>query len=121
MIRVAEEWEKAVYVIDSLVVQCYYRVLSFISFHFGIDDAFRAAQYLAETKRGGTVYWVVERAGIARWDDVEVFPGIRITIWLFGSKLRRKNTVMARRGWWALYLWDVNVKRLARVLGTYRV
>jgi len=115
-----EEWEKTVHVLDALVVQCYYRVLSFVSFHSGIDASFKAAQHLAETKRGGSVYWVVENSGVARWDDVEVFPGIRITIWLFGSKVRQKNTCLARRGFWALYLFDIAVKSLARVAGTYK-
>jgi len=115
-----EEWEKAIHVLDALVVQAYYRVLSFVSFHLGIDASFKAAQHLAETKRGGKVYWVVEHAGIARWDDVEVFPNIKIALWLFGSKIRQKNTVIARRGWWALYLLDVQVKRLAKVFGTWR-
>jgi len=105
-------------VLDALVVQAYYRVLSFVSFHLGIDASFKAAEHLAETKRGGKVYWVVEDR-IARWDDVEVFPGIRITLWLFGSKARQKNTCLCRRGWWSLYLLDVQVKRIARVLGTF--
>ena len=105
--------------LDALVVQCYYRILSFVSYHLGIDTSFKAAEHLAETKRGGKVFWVVE-GRIARWDDVEVFPGVRITIWLFGSKARQKNTCLARRGWWALYLFDVAVKSLARVTGTYR-
>ena len=105
--------------LDALVVQCYYRILSFVSYHFGIDASFKAAEHLAETKRGGKVYWIVE-GRVARWDDVEVFPGVRITIWLFGSEIRQKNSCLARRGFWALYLFDAAVKSLARVTGTYR-
>ena len=105
--------------LDALVVQCYYRILSFVSYHFGIDASFKAAEHLAETKRGGKVYWVVE-GRIARWDDAEVFPGVRITIWLFGSEIRQKISCLARRGFWALYLFDVAVKSLARVMGTYK-
>jgi len=110
----AEEWERWVPVADALVLQAYYRVLSFVSMHAPVDQAFQAIKHLAETKRGGTVYWVVEPY-VAKWDNLEVFPGIKMTLWVFG---RKRNTVYARRGWWALYLLDVQVKRLAKVFGT---
>lgn len=104
-----EDWEKAANVMNELLKQAYYRILSFISFHFGVEDAYLAAQWLAENVRGGQVYWVVE-GKIARWDNIEVFPSIFMNIWFFGGN---KNTVMARRGWWALYLLEVYVKALS--------
>jgi len=107
---------KWVPVVDRLLFQCYYRVLSFISIHAPVDEVVKAAQYLAVEKRKGKVYWVIE-GRVARWDNVEVFPGITMTVWIFGSKIRRKNTVMARRGWWALYLFDTYVKALAKLCG----
>lgn len=115
-IIIPEAWMKWIPVVDSLLLQCYYRVLSFISIHAPIDEVFKAARYLAREKRGGKVFWVVPDR-VARWDNVEVFPGITMTVWIFGSKIRRKNTVMARRGWWALYLFDPFVKTMATILG----
>lgn len=99
-----EEWEKAVEVMDYLLKQTYYRVLSFVSFHFPIEDAYKAAQQL-KTKRGGDVYWIVE-GKVARWDELEVFPEVYMTIWFFGGQ---KNTVMARRGWWAMYVLETSL------------
>ena len=107
-------WEKWVPVIDRLLWQCYYRILSFISFHGPVDEAYQAAKKLSETK-GGEVYWVIPDR-VFRWDNVEISPGIKMKIWFFGSAIRRKNTVMARRAWWALYLFDPYVKTLARTL-----
>jgi len=109
---------KWVPVIDKLLWQTYYRILSFISFHAPIDEAYQAAKLLSETK-GGNVYWVIPDR-VFRFDDVEISPGIRMKVWFFGSAIRRKNTVMARRGWWSLYLLDVYVKTLARTLGTLK-
>lgn len=110
-----EEYEKWIPVIDHLLWQVYYRVLSFVSFHGPVDEAFKACIKLKEAK-GGSVYWVLPKRAF-RWDDVEVSPGIKMTVWFFGSAVRRKNTVMCRRGWWAMYLFDPYVKTLAKVMG----
>jgi len=110
------EWEKWVPVVDSLVKQCYYRVLSFISWHGPIDDAYKAAKKISREKRGGHVYWVV-KGRVFRWDNLEVYPGIYMSVWCFGGKLRKKNTVMARVGWWKLYIIDAMIKGIASVMG----
>jgi len=115
------EWEKWVPVLDSLVFQTYYRQLSWVSVHAPVDEVYRAAEHLAETKRGGRVYWVFEDKTLGRkvfrWDDLEVFPEIHQTNWFVGGP---RNTAMARRGWWAMYLFDPMVKGFARVFGTWR-
>jgi len=100
--EISEPWKKWVPVIEHLIWQCYYRVLSFISFHGPIDESYKAAKLLSE-ERGGEVYWVIPDR-VFRWDGATVSPGITINIWFFGSAIRRKNTVMARVGWWTLTL-----------------
>lgn len=78
-------------------------LLSFVSFHAPIDEAFLAIQEITKTKRGGNVYWLPNLKGrVARWDGVEVYPGINMNLWVFGSSIRGKNTVYARTGWWTL-------------------
>jgi hypothetical protein len=103
-----EEWRKWVPVISRLLWQCYYRLLSFVSYHGPIDESYEAAKYLSIEKMGeqvygGDVYWVVE-GHVFRWDNVEVSPGITMSLWFVGSAVLRKNTIMARRGWWSLYM-----------------
>jgi len=112
----AEAWEKWIPVVDALILQTYYRQLSWVSIHAPINEVYKAAEHLAEVKRGGKVYWVIEGI-VAKWDNLEVFPGITQTNWFIG---RRKNTAMARRGWWAMYLLEIHVKRIARTFGTWR-
>jgi len=114
--EVETDWKKWIPVCDALVLQAYYRVMSFVSIHAPVREVFEAVKHIAETKRGGKVYWVVE-GRVARWDNLEVFPGIKMTLWIFG---RQRNTVYARRGWWTLYLFDVAVKSLAMITGTYK-
>jgi len=107
--------------LDNLIFQAWYRVLSFVSLHAPIPEIFEAAKYIAKTKRGGRVYWVIE-GRIARWDDLDVNPPheIKMTVWLYGPA-RGKNAIVARRGFWALYLFDPYVKTLARTLGGERL
>jgi hypothetical protein len=103
--------ERWVPVIDHLLWQTYYRILSFISFHGPIDEAYQAAQYLSQT-RGGEVYWVV-RDRVFRWDNVEVSKDIKMNVWFLGSAMRRKNTVMARVGWWTMWILSETLKARA--------
>jgi len=113
----AEAWERWIPVADALVLQAYYRVLSFVSFHGPIDEAIQAVKYIAKTKRGGTVYTVVPDR-VYRWDGVEVYPGIKMNLWVWGSPLRRKNTVYGRVGFWTLTLMTEALRARAKRLAT---
>ena len=110
-----EAWERWIPVADSLVLQAYYRVLSCVSFHAPIDEAIQAVKKIAETKRGGTVYTVIPER-VYRWDGLEVYPGIRMNLWVFGSPIRGKNTVYARVGWWTLTLMTETLRTRAKRL-----
>lgn len=116
-----EPWAKWTSILDNLIFQAYYRVLSFVSIHAPVSEVFEVAKHIAETKRGGKVYWVVEPR-IAKWENLDVNPpfGMKMTVWLFGSHVRGKNTVITRRGWWSFYLFDAYVKSLARTFGTLK-
>jgi len=98
-----EPWEKWVPVVTALLKQAYYRVLSFVSFHAPIDDAVKAIEHVVETEHMGKIYPVIP-GRVYRWDGAEVFPGILMNVWVFGSPTRKKNTVYARVGWWTLTL-----------------
>lgn len=104
--------------LDNIVFQAWYRVLSFVSLHAPISEVFEAAKYIAKNKRGGDLYWIIKNR-VARWEDLDVNPphGIKMTIWLYGG-VRAKNTVLARYGWWTLYLIDLPLKVVAAVLGS---
>jgi len=108
-----EPWRKWIPIVDALTLQSYYRVLSMVSFHVPIDEAIQAIRYVAETKRGGVVYSVIPDR-VYRWDGLEVFPGIKINLWVFGSPTRRKNTVYARVGWWTLTLFAEALRTRAK-------
>jgi len=110
-----EQWMRWVEPLDNLVFQAWYRVLSFVSIHASIAEVYEAAKYVAQTHRGGDVYWVV-KGFVARWEDLDVNPPhrVKITVWIWGNP-SGKNTVLTRVGFWSLYLFDT-AKRIQRSL-----
>jgi len=110
MSEIEEPWGRWVPVIDRLLWQAYYRILSFISYHGPIDESYQAAKFLSGTK-GGEVYWVVPDR-VFRWDNVEISPEITMKVWFFGSAVRRKNTVMCRVGWFKAYIIETAIRAL---------
>jgi hypothetical protein len=107
VMKMTEPWTRWVPVVERLLWQCYYRILSFVSFPAPVDEVFLAAEFLSTRDLfplGGSVKWVVPDR-IFVWDEVEFSPGLMMDVWFMGSALRRKNTAMARGQWWKLYLY----------------
>jgi len=98
---------------EDLLRQAYYRVLGVISFHAPLEEAYGACELLVG-RRGGRLYWVVEGV-LAKWEDVEVYPGIRMSLWIFGGP---RNTVYCRTAWWKLYVVESLTRATAKILGT---
>ena len=123
-----EEWEKWVAPADDLIRQCYYRIVGAISFHAPIEESIKAVEYLAETKRGGTItYWgrtfsplkPIKLGKLFRvwsWDDLDAYPDVKMSIWIYGSDYS-SNTAFLRKKWYRLYL----LRTLAKTLGTFKV
>lgn len=108
-------------VVDSILFQVFYRTLGTASLHGSILDIYKACEYISATKRKGTLYWVVEHR-IANWENLEVSPGITMTIRIFGSEIHHKNTVLLRKGFFTSYLIDLpdlGLHTLASRFGTY--
>lgn len=123
----SEEWEKWVGPADDLIDQAYYRILGMISFHAPISEAIKAIEYLAKTKRGGTLtYWgttfvpgipwraipveIPRRFKVYSWEDIEVYPGVFMDMWIYGSE-RSENTAYVRKRWYNLYMIEDFVRR----------
>ena len=98
----SEDYTKWVPVAEALLIQAYYRTLGMVSMHAGINDIYKALEEIS-ARRGGTLIWKLE-GRVARWDDLEVFPGIKMSIYIIGGALRQKNTVYVRVGFWQSYL-----------------
>lgn len=100
-----EPWRRWIPVIEHLLWQNYYRILSFVSYPAPIEESFQAAEELSKTY-GGTVSWSLDYHNLFKWEDLEFSPGLKMSIYFVGSAIRQRNTAMIRRGWWKLYLFQ---------------
>jgi hypothetical protein len=114
---------KWVNLVDSILFQVYYRTLGMVSLHGPVEEIYEACEILQKGKRGGNLYWVITDR-IANWEDVKVADEITMTVRIFGSAIRGKNTVFMRKGFFTSYLIDlpdISIKNMALVLGTRRL
>lgn len=102
--------------VENGILTSWYRVLSFYSLHLPITEVFTVSKWLSlNTDYRGDVYWLVEQR-VANWDNIIVnqnptYP-VTMNLRIFGSPLRAKNTVLARVGFFKLYLIDTVLSTL---------
>lgn len=119
-----ETWTKWVQPADDLLRQAYYRILGMVSFHAPLSESIKAAQYLAESTRGGKItYWgrtaipgiplpVGRIFNVYSWDGCEIYPGIKMDLWIYGTE-KGSNTVYVRKRWYRFYIVEKTVAMLA--------
>jgi hypothetical protein len=108
----SSDFEKWIGPAEDLLRQAYYRILGIISYHAPLSEAYKACEVVAG-KRGGNLYWVVKDV-LAKWEDVEVYPGITMSLWILGGPT---NTIYVRTAWWKLYVLESLTRATAKVLG----
>lgn len=106
----SEGWERWIPVARRLLDQAYYRILSFISFHAPLEEAYLALEAI-QSELGGNLYWV-RPDKLAKWENLEIYPNIYMSLWIFGGP---RNTVYARIGWWRLYILESMIRRASGV------
>ncbi|MEM2618757.1 MAG: hypothetical protein QW356_04650 [Candidatus Hadarchaeales archaeon] len=108
-----EDWAP---IFERATFQVAYRQLGMVSLYCPVDVAFSAIKIL-EDKGIGKLKVLLENR-IAVWEDVPIEKAIRINIYVFGSPTRRKNTVLARMGWWKMYFFEAGMRVLdASIVG----
>jgi len=121
MAELKELLDKYEIVVRNALMTVYYRQLGMISIHAGTRNMFQVCKWMSEnTPYGGTLYWVVPD-WLFFWDRVRVHEKstVRFNVRFFGSGRRQMNTVVFRRGWWAMYL--VPIKMLAEAMWGKRI
>jgi hypothetical protein len=112
------KWRRLV---ENSILTAYYRILSFVSVHCPITEAYETCVWLSEnTPYGGNVYYLIEPR-IFVWENVIVNQNpenpITMTLRVFGSPLRGVNTVFARAGWMFMYTTGPVVDKLLLWVG----
>jgi hypothetical protein len=96
-------------IVERIVFQVFYRQLGMVAIHCPIDVAAKAIDYLAREKGYGKWKWLLEGRALV-WFDIPVDSALKIHAYVFGSKLRRQNTVFVRQGFWRMYVIEVGLR-----------
>jgi hypothetical protein len=107
-VRRTEEPEIWADVIKKIVFQTAYRQLGIVSLYCPIDVAAQAIDILSSGGMGKW-RWLIENRVLV-WEEVPVDSALFIHLYVFGGKLRRKNTVFVRQGFWRMYFVEAGLR-----------
>jgi len=96
-------------IIERIVFQVFYRQLGMVAIHCPIDVAAKAIDILTKEKGYGNWKWLLE-GRVLVWFDIPIDSAMKIHAYVFGSKLRRQNTVFVRQGFWRMYVLEAGLR-----------
>lgn len=99
-----EDW---VPIISRILWQVAYRQLGMVALYCNIDVAAQAIDMLCQ-EGNGSWRWLLEGRALV-WEDVPVNNALKIHMYVFGGKLRGKNTVFVRQGFWRMYVLETGL------------
>jgi hypothetical protein len=100
-----EDW---VPIFERIVWQVSYRQLGIVALYCPIDVSAKAIDILC--RRGyGNWKWLLENRVLV-WENVPVNNALKIHMYVFGSSIRRRNTVLVRQGFWRCYVIEVGLR-----------
>jgi hypothetical protein len=76
-----------------------------------IKVAVPAIDILCKEEGIGKWSWLLENR-VVLWEDVPVDGAFKVNIYVFGSPVRGKNTVLARQGFWRMYFFELGLRVL---------
>ncbi|MEM2498208.1 MAG: hypothetical protein QXR81_07535 [Candidatus Nezhaarchaeales archaeon] len=94
---------------ERVVWQIAYRQLGMCALYCPIDVAAEAIDILCREKGMGDWKWLLTGRALV-WEDVPVDEALRIHMYAFGGKTRRKNTVLVRQGFWRMYFIEAGLR-----------
>jgi hypothetical protein len=100
------EWAK---IIERVLFQVFYRNLGMVSLHVPMKVAVQSINYLVKTKGYGNWKWLLTNRVLV-WENVPINNVMKIHVYVFGSSLRQKNTVLVRQGFWRLWFIEVGLR-----------
>ena len=94
-----------------------YRQLGMVALHCPLKIAVEAIKLLVKEGYGRFDWLIPGRVGV--WRRVPVpdakNPALVIDVYVFGSKIRQKNTVFVRIGWWKMYVIEAVLATLGKI------
>lgn len=105
---------------EKTVWQAAYRQLGIVALPCDIKVAAQAIDTLTKEKGLGNWKWLLE-GRILVWENVNVDSAFKAHFYVFGGKSRKKNSVIARQGFYRMYFFElgarmVDVSVIGRIL-----
>ena len=97
--------------IERVTFQVAYRQLGMVALYVPIDVAAQAIDILCSEKGMGNWKWLLKDRMLV-WENVPVNGALYIHMYVFGGKIRRKNTVFVRQGFWRMYVIEAGLRVL---------
>jgi hypothetical protein len=101
--------------IEKITWQIMYRQLGIVSIPIGIDITSQAIDILCKEKGMGSWEWLLE-GRVLLWKDIPIDKAMKVYCYVYGSKLRQKNSVFTRVGFWRMYFFELSLKTLNLIL-----
>jgi len=100
-----EDWKP---IIARILFQVAYRQLGIVALYCSIDVAAKAIDMLC--KEGyGRWSWLLE-GRVLVWEDAPIDGALKVHLYVFGGKMRKKNTVFVRQGFWRMYFIETSLR-----------
>jgi len=100
-----EDWAP---IIERIIFQVAYRQLGIVALYCPIDVAVASIDMLSKTKGMGSWRWLLENRAIV-WEEVPVDGALKVHLYVFGGKKRRKNSVFVRQGFFRMYFFEMTL------------
>ncbi|MEM2258276.1 MAG: hypothetical protein QXV39_09190, partial [Candidatus Caldarchaeum sp.] len=91
--------------------QAFYRQLGMVALPIDIMTASQAIDILTKERGKGNWSWLLENR-VLLWENIPIDHAVRYHAYVFGSPVRKKNSVFTRVGWWRMYFFEIGLKAL---------
>jgi len=106
---VSQDFKEWANIIERVLFQVFYRNLGMVSLHVPIAVASQSIDYLCKEKDYGDWKWLLTNRVLV-WENVPINHVMKIHVYVFGSKLREKNTVLVRQGFWRMWFIEAGLR-----------
>jgi len=100
-----EDWKP---IIARILFQVAYRQLGIVALYCDINVAAKSIDMLCKEGYGKWA-WLLEGRALV-WEDAPIDGALRVHLYVFGGKARRKNTVFVRQGFWRMYFLETSLR-----------
>lgn len=98
-------------IVERAVWQVTYRQLGIVSLPQGIDIISKAIDILCREKKYGSWEWLLD-GRVLLWKDIPVNGAMKVHTYVYGSKLRQRNSVFTRVGFFRMYFFELSMLTL---------